>query len=244
VLSNELMINMLYNSFNSCCLISEENEMVIEVEAGKQGKYIVTFDPLDGSSNIECLVSIGTIFGIYKRTTEVGTKVTDADILQDGRQLVAAGYALYGSATFVVLCTGGDVNGFALDPSVGEFILTNPNMKVPKQGKIYSINEGYAKKWSKGISEYVHSRKFPEAGKKGYAQRYVGSMVADVHRTLLHGGIFMYPATSDAPQGKLRLLYDFFLMEVEFNRLIVPILSIWQTVTHLRYTKNKLVETE
>lgn len=207
VLSNELMINMLKSSYNCCALVSEENEHVIEVEVSRQGKYIVTFDPLDGSSNIDCLVSIGTIFGIYKRVTSDGP-VDDQDILQPGRKMVAAGYALYGSATLVVLCTGSYVNGFTLDPSIGEFILTNPNMKVPKKGKIYSINEGYTKKWSKGVAEYIRSKKFPEEGKSAYGQRYVGSMVADVHRTLLYGGIFMYPATSDAPNGKLRLLYE------------------------------------
>ncbi|KAL7075387.1 hypothetical protein ACQ4LE_005267 [Meloidogyne hapla] len=206
VLSNELMINMLKSSYTVCAMVSEEDENMIEVELGKQGKYIVTFDPLDGSSNIDCLVSIGTIFGIFRKNSD--GPVQPQDVLQPGRKMVAAGYALYGSATMVVLSTPGRVDGFTLDPSIGEFILTNPAMKVPKKGKIYSINEGYAKKWSKGISEYIHSRKFPENGKSAYGQRYVGSMVADVHRTLLYGGIFMYPATSDAQSGKLRLLYE------------------------------------
>ncbi|KAL3095320.1 hypothetical protein niasHS_007419 [Heterodera schachtii] len=207
VLSNELMINMLKSSYTVSTLVSEENEQVIEVEvSGTQGKYIVTFDPLDGSSNIDCLVSIGTIFGIFRKASNTSTK--EEDTLQTGRKMVAAGYALYGSATMVVLSTPGRVDGFTLDPSIGEFILTNPAMRVPKRGKIYSINEGYAKKWSKGITEYIRSRKFPEEGKSAYGQRYVGSMVADVHRTLLYGGIFMYPATTDAPNGKLRLLYE------------------------------------
>jgi fructose-1,6-bisphosphatase I len=207
VLSNELMINMLKSSLNTCALISEEDEDVISVEPSRQGKYIVTFDPLDGSSNIDCLVSIGTIFGIYKRSSSDGV-VTNEDILQPGRKLVAAGYCLYGSACMVVLSTGHGVNGFQLDPSLGEFILTNPNMQCPTKGKIYSLNEGYAKKWSKGISEYIRTRKFPEQGKSAMGQRYVGSMVADVHRTLLNGGIFLYPGTTDAPKGKLRLLYE------------------------------------
>jgi len=206
VLSNELMINMLKSSYTVGAMVSEENTDIIEVEVGKQGKYIVTFDPLDGSSNIDCLVSIGTIFGIFKRSGD--GQVSLKEVLQPGAKMVAAGYALYGSATMVVLSTPGSVNGFTLDPSIGEFILTNPSMKCPKKGKIYSINEGYAKKWSKGITEYIHSRKFPVEGKSALAQRYVGSMVADVHRTLLYGGIFMYPATSDAPNGKLRLLYE------------------------------------
>lgn len=205
VLSNELMINMLKSSYSVCALVSEENEEIIEIPVHKQGKYIVTFDPLDGSSNIDCLVSIGTIFGIFKKPEgEYNIK----DVLQQGNNMVAAGYALYGSATMVVLSTGDGVNGFTLDPSVGEFILTNPNMKCPSKGKIYSLNEGYAKKWSKGVAEYVNTRKFPVNGKSAMGQRYVGSMVADVHRTLLYGGIFMYPATSDAPKGKLRLLYE------------------------------------
>ncbi|CAB3399244.1 unnamed protein product [Caenorhabditis bovis] len=206
ILSNELMINMLKSSFTTCALISEENEKVIEIEDGKQGKYIVSFDPLDGSSNIDCLVSIGTIFGIHRKVAE--GPVTDQDLLQPGRKLVAAGYCLYGSATMVVLSTGHGVNGFMLDPSLGEFILTHRHMKVPEVGKVYSINEGYAKHWSKGLTEYVRTRKFPEEGKKGMNQRYVGSMVADIHRTILNGGIFLYPATKDAPNGKLRLLYE------------------------------------
>ncbi|EYB81259.1 hypothetical protein Y032_0388g498 [Ancylostoma ceylanicum] len=160
VLSNELMINMVRSSYTSCAMVSEENENVIEVDEGKQGKYIVTFDPLDGSSNIDCLVSIGTIFGIWRKQTD--GPVTQADLLQSGRAMVAAGYCLYGSATMVVLSTGRGVNGFMLDPSIGEFILTHPKMRIPEKGKYYSINEGYAKQWPKSLAEYVHTRKFPE----------------------------------------------------------------------------------
>ncbi|XGW32654.1 hypothetical protein V3C99_017304 [Haemonchus contortus] len=206
VLSNELMINMINSSYTCCAMVSEENDNLIEVEASKQGKYVVTFDPLDGSSNIDCLVSIGTIFGIWKKHKD--GPVTREDLLQSGRNMVAAGYCLYGSATMVVLCTGRHVNGFMLDPSIGEFILTHPKMKIPEKGKIYSVNEGYERFWSKGLREYIHSRKHPEPGKKGMVARYVGSMVADVHRTLLYGGVFLYPPTGDAPQGKLRYLYE------------------------------------
>ncbi|CAJ0609305.1 unnamed protein product [Cylicocyclus nassatus] len=206
VLSNELMINMVRSSYTCSAMISEENEQMIEVEESKKGKYIVTFDPLDGSSNIDCLVSIGTIFGIWRKQDD--GPVTKADLLQSGRSMVAGGYCLYGSATMVVLSTGRGVNGFTLDPTLGEFILTHPKMQIPSKGKYYSINEGYAKQWPKGLAEYVHTRKFPEDGKKGMALRYVGSMVADVHRTLLYGGIFLYPATADAPEGKLRYLYE------------------------------------
>jgi len=206
VLSNELFINMVRSSFASCLMVSEENEHAIEVEGEKQGKYIVTFDPLDGSSNIDCLVSIGTIFGIYKKPREgvMGEK----DALQNGRQMVAAGYALYGSATVIVLATDSSVDMFMLDPSVGEFVLTDRNMQIKPKGKIYSINEGYAKYWDPAVTEYVKRKKFPQDGSAPYGARYIGSMVADVHRTLVYGGVFAYPATSKSPKGKLRLLYE------------------------------------
>jgi fructose-1,6-bisphosphatase I len=206
VLSNELMINMIESSFTGALLVSEENTDIITIDPSKQGKYIVAFDPLDGSSNIDCLVSIGTIFAIYRKTTDGPPTVQDA--LQSGRNLVAAGYALYGSATMIVLCTGASVNGFTLDPALGEFVLTHPNLRVKPRGKIYSVNEGYSKFWLKPTIEYVNSKKNPADGKAPYGARYVGSMVADVHRTLIYGGIFMYPATTEAPKGKLRLLYE------------------------------------
>ncbi|XP_013785261.1 fructose-1,6-bisphosphatase 1-like isoform X2 [Limulus polyphemus] len=205
VLSNDLFINMLRSSYTTCLLISEENETVIEVETDKQGKYIVCFDPLDGSSNIDCLVSIGSIFAIYKKVTEGAPTLQDG--LQKGKNIVAAGYALYGSATMVVLSTGNGVNGFMLDPAIGEFVLTDPDMRIKPRGKIYSINEGYASLWDKTVTEYVRRKKYPESGKP-YGARYIGSMVADVHRTIKYGGIFMYPATKDSPNGKLRLLYE------------------------------------
>lgn len=208
VLSNDLFINMMKSSFTTCLLVSEENNKVIEVETERRGKYIVCFDPLDGSSNIDCLASIGSIFSIYRKDSPGNPQEVDA--LRPGNELVAAGYALYGSATMVVLGLGKDkgVNGFMYDPALGEFILTDPNMTIPKRGKIYSINEGYTAEWSKGLTDYVHSKKYPPQGKKAYGARYVGSMVADVHRTIKYGGIFMYPATKSAPQGKLRLLYE------------------------------------
>lgn len=205
VLANELFINMMKSSYGTCLMVSEENENVIEVETDKQGKYIVCFDPLDGSSNIDCLVSIGSIFAVYRRNSTDPPSPKDA--LQSGRNIVAAGYGLYGSATMLVLSLGGPVNGFMLDPSIGEFILTDPNIKIKPRGKIYSINEGYAALWDKAVSDYVHSKKHPSSGKP-YGARYIGSMVADVHRTLKYGGIFMYPATKDAPKGKLRLMYE------------------------------------
>lgn len=206
VLSNELFINMLKSSFTTCLLVSEENDNIIEVETEKQGKYIVCFDPLDGSSNIDCLVSIGSIFAIYKKLNST-SKPSLKDALQPGNQIVAAGYSLYGSATMLVLSLGAGVNGFMLDPAIGEFILTDPNMRIPNRGKIYSINEGYSFLWEPAVKEYVESKKNPANGKP-YGARYVGSMVADVHRTIKYGGIFIYPITKDAPKGKLRLLYE------------------------------------
>ncbi|KAK6060736.1 fructose-1,6-bisphosphatase, partial [Cooperia oncophora] len=208
VLSNELMINMISSSYTCAGMVSEENDDVIQVDKMRVGKYIVCFDPLDGSSNIDCLVSIGSIFGIWRKPSDDSVPAKKDDFMQPGSAMVAAGYCLYGSATMVVLTTGNGVNGFMLDPSIGEFILTHPLMRMPEKGKIYSINEGYAKHWSKGLAKYIHERKFPPAGKKSMAQRYVGSMVADIHRTILNGGIFLYPPTKDAPNGKLRLLYE------------------------------------
>ncbi|XP_039758888.1 fructose-1,6-bisphosphatase 1 [Pararge aegeria] len=207
VLSNDLFINMLKSSFTACLLVSEENSSVIQVETERRGKYVVCFDPLDGSSNIDCLVSVGSIFGIYKKTSP--GEPTENDVLRPGNELVAAGYALYGSATMMVLGLGQGkgVNGFMYDPSIGEFILTDPNMRIPDKGKIYSINEGYAAEWSDGLKNYIEEKKRPKTG-KAYGARYVGSMVADVHRTIKYGGIFMYPATTSAPKGKLRLLYE------------------------------------
>ncbi|XP_026814117.1 fructose-1,6-bisphosphatase 1-like [Rhopalosiphum maidis] len=241
VLSNELFINMLASSFTVHMLVSEENETVIEIETEKRGKYVVCFDPLDGSSNIDCLVSIGSIFGIFKKTNDSNeTNVENA--FQPGRNMVAAGYALYGSATMMVLALGkgSGVNGFMLDPSIGEFLLTESNIKIPSKGNIYSINEGYSHLWDKSITEYVRRKKDPECGKP-YGARYVGSMVADVHRTMKYGGIFMYPATKQSPNGKLRLLYEgnpmAYIIE-EAGGLAsngkIPILDIQPTALHQR----------
>ncbi|CAO2596397.1 Fructose-1,6-bisphosphatase 1 [Lemmus lemmus] len=206
VLSNDLVINMLKSSFSACVLVSEEDKHAIVIEPEKRGKYVVCFDPLDGSSNIDCLVSIGTIFGIYrKKTTD---EPSEKDALQPGRDLVAAGYALYGSATMLVLAMDCGVNCFMLDPAIGEFILVDKNVKIKKKGNIYSLNEGYAKDFDPAIAEYVQRKKFPPDNSAPYGARYVGSMVADVHRTLVYGGIFLYPANKKSPNGKLRLLYE------------------------------------
>lgn len=206
VLSNDLVINMLQSSYGTCCMVSEENKDVIITPKDKRGKYIVCFDPLDGSSNIDCLASIGTIFAIYKRDSE--GEPTEKDALQQGNQIVCAGYALYGSATLVALSTGAGLNFFMLDPAIGEFILTDRNVKIKPKGKIYSLNEGYAKYFHPSINEYLNHKKYPEDGSAPYGARYVGSMVSDVHRTIAYGGIFMYPANEKSPKGKLRLLYE------------------------------------
>lgn len=210
VLSNEVFIKALVSSGRTCILVSEEDEEATFVEPAKRGKYCVVFDPLDGSSNIDCGVSIGTIFGIYMMKD--AHEPTLDDVLQPGKNMLAAGYCMYGSSCTLVLSTGKGVNGFTLDPSLGEFILTHPDIKIPKKGKIYSVNEGNAKNWDGPTSKYVESCKFPEDGSSPKSLRYIGSMVADVHRTLLYGGIFLYPADKKSPNGKLRVLYEVFPM--------------------------------
>ncbi|KAG8499441.1 hypothetical protein CXB51_006007 [Gossypium anomalum] len=210
VLSNEVFIKALVSSGRTCILVSEEDEDAIIVEPSKRGRYCVVFDPLDGSSNIDCGVSIGTIFGIYMVKDD--HEPTLADVLQPGKQMVAAGYCMYGSSCTLVLSTGKGVNGFTLDPSLGEFILTHPDIRIPKKGKIYSVNEGNAKDWDGPTAKYVENCKFPKDGSPSKSLRYIGSMVADVHRTLLYGGTFMYPADKKSPSGKLRVLYEVFPM--------------------------------
>ena len=198
-LANDILIEYLSKSGEFFALASEELDEPIFPEEGKNAKYIIAFDPLDGSSNIDVNISIGTIFSIHKR---VNSDVSD--FLQEGYKQVAAGYVIYGSSTMFVLSTGNGVNGFTLDPSVGMYLLSHPNMKIPEKGKIYSINESNDKKWiDKGLKEYIESLK-----DEGYTSRYIGSMVADVHRTLIKGGIFAYPADAKSKNGKLRLLYE------------------------------------
>jgi fructose-1,6-bisphosphatase I len=218
VLSNEIMINALRASGKAAVLVSEENDDAIfvgektggnSVETNK-GKYCVVFDPLDGSSNIDAGVNIGTIFGIY--LVRDGSKGTVEDVLRPGREMVAAGYCMYGSSANMVLTTGNGVNGYTLDNGIGEFILTHPNIKLPDRGKIYSINEGNSCYYHEPVLNYLESVKYPKGDKKPYSARYIGSMVADVHRTLLYGGIFGYPADKKSTSGKLRLLYEAFPM--------------------------------
>lgn len=210
VLSNEVFINVLTNSGRCCVLASEEDEKAIILNT-KEGSYMVAFDPLDGSTNIEVNISIGSIFSIMKK--EDNSEISDQCLLKNGHTIIAAGYCLYGSSTLMVLSVGNyQVNGYTLDPSLGEFILTHPTIKVPSRGNIYSINEGNASNWDEPTKKYIESKKFPSTGKKAYSLRYVGSMVADVHRTLIYGGIFMYPADKKNKNGKLRILYECFPM--------------------------------
>ena len=212
VLTNEIMVKALIASGQAALLVSEEEENVIIVSehGGHSGKYCIVFDPLDGSSNIDAGVNIGTIFGIYR--VREGSQGSLEDVLRPGREMVAAGYCMYGSSANIVLSTGNGVNGFTLDNSVGEFILTHPNIQIPARGKIYSINEGNSMYYHEPVLKYLDSVKYPKDGSKPYSARYIGSMVADVHRTLLYGGIFCYPADKKSKDGKLRLLYEGFPM--------------------------------
>lgn len=195
-----------------CVLASEEQESIIEIPSGyKMGKYTFAFDPLDGSSNIDSNVSIGTIFSIHLRKSPSGTKGTEADLLQKGSLQRCAGYILYGSSTMMVLSTGHGVVGFTLDPSCGEFLLSHENIKIPESGSIYSINEGNYDFWSDSVKGYIRKIKNIENNNKPKTLRYIGSLVADFHRNLLKGGIFLYPEDTKSksyPLGKLRLLYE------------------------------------
>jgi len=210
VLSNDIMVNALRASGKTAVLVSEELEEAIVVQASLRGKYCVVFDPLDGSSNIDAGVNIGTIFGIYK--VKEGSEGSISDVLQPGKEMVAAGYTMYGSSANLVLTTGSGVNGYTLDNALGEFILTHPEIQIPKRGKIYSFNEGNTMYFHEPVIKYLESIKFPKGGKSPYSARYIGSMVADVHRTLLYGGIFGYPDDKKSKKGKLRLLYEAFPM--------------------------------
>jgi fructose-1,6-bisphosphatase I len=192
-------------------MASEEEKDIIPIpENYPRGKYVLLFDPLDGSSNIDFNVSVGTIFAIYKRRTHSGPGTLE-DVLQKGREMVAAGYMVYGSSTMLVYSVGHGVNGFTLDPNIGEFLLSHPNIRLPEPPKYYSVNQGYEKYWTEGIKRYTRWLQGEEGACRSLSLRYIGSMVADVHRTLLGGGVFYYPADTKDPKkpgGKLRLLYE------------------------------------
>ncbi len=210
VYANEVFINTLVNREIVCGIASEEEDDFITIQ-GKKGdndsKYVVLIDPLDGSSNIDVNVSVGTIFSIYRRVTPTGTPVQLEDFLQKGENQVAAGYIVYGSSTMLVYTTGAGVNGFTLNPAIGTFYLSHPNMKIKEDGSVYSINEGNYIQFPQGVKDYLKYCQ-EEQGNRPYSARYIGSLVSDIHRNILKGGIYIYPTSTKAPKGKLRLLYE------------------------------------
>ena len=209
--ANDQFVGVLRHGISCAGVASEELDDIVafDDEVSNNSKYICMFDPLDGSTNIDVNVSIGTIFSIYRRITPKGSKVTLDDFLQPGINQVAAGYIIYGSSTIFVYATKRGVNGFTLDPSIGEYSLSHPDMKCPSTGKIYSVNHGNFFQYQEKVKGYINVCQNKNMNNGGpYTQRYIGSMVADVHRNLVKGGIFMYPSTNDKPGGKLRLLYE------------------------------------
>ncbi|NAY92608.1 class 1 fructose-bisphosphatase [Muricauda sp. JGD-17] len=210
VLANEKFIQTLKNREIVCGIASEEEDDFISINSfdeNHQNKYIVLIDPLDGSSNIDVNVSVGTIFSIYRRVTPVGTPVTLEDFLQPGKNQIAAGYIIYGTSTMLVYTTGNGVNGFTLNPALGTFYLSHPDMQYPETGKIYSVNEGNYIHFPQGVKDYIKYCQMEE-GDRPYTSRYIGSLVSDFHRNMIKGGIYMYPKSSVAENGKLRLLYE------------------------------------
>ena len=210
VYANEQFISALGSGGETCAIASEENDNLVPIttEVSKNAKYVVCVDPLDGSSNIDVNVSIGTIFSIYRRT-DFAKPLTETDFLQQGSAQVAAGYVIYGSSTMLVYTTWRGVNGFTLDAGIGEFCLSHPDIKCPETGMIYSINEGHYAQFSEGVKQYITYCQVEDAAtSRPYSSRYIGSLVADFHRNLLKGGIFIYPSTAKSPKGKLRLLYE------------------------------------
>ncbi len=210
VFANETLVKALDHNGHTCVMASEEEKDVISIpEEYPLGKYVVVFDPLDGSSNIDANVSVGTIFSIYNRVSPDGRPGRLEDCLQAGKRQVCAGYVIYGSSTMLVYTTGNGVHGFTLDPSYGEFVLSHPNIRIPKKGKIYSVNESYFEFWDEPIKQYVQYIKQVDGDtNRPMNSRYIGSLVSDFHRNLLYGGIFLYPPSVKAPSGKLRLLYE------------------------------------
>ena len=211
VFANDQFIRVLQHGVSCAGIASEEmdNYIAFNDPISKNSKYVCLFDPLDGSGNIDVNVSIGTIFGVYRRVTERGAIATKEDFLQKGVQQVAAGYIIYGSSTMLVYATRRGANGFTLDPSIGEWTMSHPDIRCPPKGKIYSVNHGNFFQYDIGVKNYIDScQKRDKANGGPYTQRYIGSMVSDVHRNLIKGGIFMYPGTTDKPKGKLRLLYE------------------------------------
>jgi fructose-1,6-bisphosphatase I len=244
IFANNQFMKVLQHGVSCAGIASEEMDdmVVFNDEISRQSKYVVMFDPLDGSGNIDVNISIGTIFGVYRRVSERGEKCVREDFLQKGLQQVAAGYIVYGSSTMLVYATRRGVNGFTLDPSIGEFCLSHPSIQCPEDGAIYSVNHGNFFRYEKGVQEYITLCQKKDKSNGGpYTQRYIGSMVADVHRGLIKGGIFMYPGTTDKPNGKLRLAYECnpfaFIVEVAGGRATngkQRILEIEPTSLHQR----------
>ncbi|MEO5946882.1 MAG: class 1 fructose-bisphosphatase [Chitinophagaceae bacterium] len=244
VYANDQFTGILQHGISCAGIASEELDEFVAFDDAKSvnSKYVCLYDPLDGSSNIDVNVSIGTIFSVYKRLTPIGTVVKEEDFLQPGNQQVAAGYIVYGSSTMLVYATRRGVNGFTLDPSIGEWELSHPNIKCPDTGKIYSVNHGNYFLYDEGVKKYITSCQKKDKTNGGpYTQRYIGSMVSDVHRNLIKGGIFMYPGTTDRPEGKLRLLYECnpfaFIMAVAGGKATdgkIRILDVVPTELHQR----------
>lgn len=211
IYANEQFIGVLRHGISCAGIVSEEMDdiLVFNDETSNKSKYVCLFDPLDGSNNIDVNVAVGTIFSVFPRISAKGSPVTVQDFLQQGIRQVAAGYIIYGSSTILVYATRRGVNGFTLDPSIGEFTLSHPDIKCPEDGKIYSVNHGNFFQYPAGVQKYINycQQKINTSGGP-YTQRYIGSMVSDVHRNLIKGGIFMYPSLKDKPKGKLRLLYE------------------------------------
>ena len=244
IFANNQCMGVLKHGISCAVIGSEELDdfVVFDDEVSNNSKYVVLFDPLDGSGNIDVNVSIGTIFSVYKRVSELGKPCSKEDFLQPGNKQVAAGYVVYGSSTMLVYATRRGVNGFTLDPSIGEFTLSHPDIKCPESGKFYSVNYGNYFQYEQSIRNYIDTcqQKTKETGGP-YTQRYIGSMVADVHRNLIKGGIFMYPPTHDKPKGKLRLLYEAnpfaFIVEVAGGKATngqQRILDVQPTALHQR----------
>lgn len=244
IYANNQFVGVLKHGISCAGIASEELDdfVAFDDEVSNNSKYVCLFDPLDGSGNIDVNVSIGTIFCVYRRVTPKGTPVKKEDFLQKGRAQVAAGYIVYGSSTMLVYATRRSVNGFTLDPSIGEFCLSHPDIKCPDNGKIYSVNHGNFFQYNDGVRKYINQCQNKTKDNGGpYTQRYIGSMVSDVHRNLIKGGLFMYPGTTDKPKGKLRLLYECnpfaFITEVAGGRATdgnMPILDIEPTELHQR----------
>ena len=208
VIANRIIVQAMDHGGRLCAMASEEIEQIIPIpERFKRGKYVLLFDPLDGSSNIDVNVPVGTIFSVLRKVTD-GEDGTLEDMLQPGTKQVAAGYVIYGSSTMLVYTTGHGVHGFTLDPSIGEFLLSHPDMRIPEQGRYLSVNDAYEQHWTDPVRALMRRYRGLDGQRAAMSVRYVGSLVADFHRNLLGGGLFAYPANTKSPQGKLRLLYE------------------------------------